>query len=114
MAFGSQGPIGAGRAVEERRKTGKIHVLGPFSPGQGQKLLKSGVITGGYMWNPAEAGRVFVTIGKMLIDGVEIKEGTDIPGLGVVSPDLATHNIITNNLLEINTSTVDGLAAKGL
>ncbi|MBL1405214.1 MAG: substrate-binding domain-containing protein [Rhizobiales bacterium] len=114
LAFGSQGPIGAGRAVEERRKTGKIHVLGPFSPGQGQKLLKSGVITGGYMWNPAEAGRVFVTIGKMLIDGVEIKEGTDIPGLGVVSPDLATHNIITNNLLEINTSTVDGLAAKGL
>lgn len=32
LAFGSQGPIGAGRAVEERRKTGEIFVLGPFSP----------------------------------------------------------------------------------
>ena len=41
LAFGSQGPIGAGRAVEERRKTGEIFVLGPFSPGQGQKLIKS-------------------------------------------------------------------------
>ncbi len=114
LAFGSQGPIGAGRAIEERRKTGQIHVLGPFSPGQGRKLLKSGVITGGYMWNPAEAGRVFVTMGKLMLDGAEITEGTEIEGLGVVSPDMATHNIITDNLLEINTDTVDELADKGL
>lgn len=114
LAFGSQGPIGAGRAIEERRKGGEIHVLGPFSPGQGQKLLKDGIISGGYMWNPAEAGRVFVTMGKMLVDGEEIAEGTEIEGLGVVSPDAETRNIITDNLLEINTDTVDDLAAKGL
>lgn len=114
LAFGSQGPIGAGRAIEERRMTGKIHVLGPFSPGQGRQLLKAGTITGGYMWNPAEAGRVFVTLGKMLVDGVEIKDGTEIEGLGVVSPDPSTRNIITDNLLEINVSTVDELADKGL
>lgn len=114
LAFGSQGPIGAGRAVEERRKTGEIHVLGPFSPGQGRQLLKDGVISGGYMWNPAEAGRVFVTMGKMLVAGVEIADGTEIEGLGVVSPDFETRNIITDNLLEINVSTVDELADKGL
>lgn len=114
LAFGSQGPIGAGRAVEERRMTGEIHVLGPFSPGQGQSLLKGGVITGGFMWNPAEAGRVFVTIGDLLVNGAEIVDGTDIEGLGVVYPDIATRNIITNNLLEVNISTVDDLAAKGL
>ena len=114
LAFGSQGPIGAGRAVEERRKTGEIHVLGPFSPGQGRQLLKDGVISGGYMWNPAEAGRVFVTMGKMLVDGVEIGEGTEVEGLGAVSPDFETRNIITDNLLEINVNTVDELAAKGL
>lgn len=114
LAFGSQGPIGAGRAIEERRKGGQIHVMGPFSPGQGQKLLKGGIISGGYMWNPAEAGRVFVTMGKMLLDGAEITEGTEIAGLGVVSPDATTRNIITDNLLEINADTVDGLAAKGL
>ena len=114
LAFGSQGPIGAGRAVEERRKTGEIHVLGPFSSGQGRQLLKDGVISGGYMWNPAEAGRVFVTMGKMLVDGVEIADGTEIEGLGVVSPDFETRNIITDNLLEINVNTVDELADKGL
>ena len=114
LAFGSQGPIGAGRAIEERRKGGEIHVLGPFSPGQGQKLLKGGIISGGYMWNPAEAGRVFVTMGKMLVDGADITEGTMIEGLGKVSPDASTRNIITDNLLEINVDTVDELAAKGL
>lgn len=102
LAFGSQGPIGAGRAIEERRMIGQVHVLGPFSPGQGRDLVKSGAISGGFMWNPAEAGRVFVTIGKMLVDGVEIVEGTDIPGLGVVSPDAANRDIITDNLIAIN------------
>ena len=114
LAFGSQGPIGAGRAIEERRKTGEIHVMGPFSPGQGRQLLKDGVISGGYMWNPAEAGRVFVTMGRLLVDGVEIGEGSEIEGLGMVSPDFETRNIITDNLLEINVDTVDELAAKGL
>lgn len=114
LAFGSQGPIGAGRAIEERRLGGKVHVMGPFSPGQGQKLVKNDIISGGYMWNPAEAGRVFVTLGEMLVEGQEITEGTEIEGLGKVSPDAATHNIITDNLLEINKDTVDDLAAKGL
>ncbi len=114
LAFGSQGPIGAGRAIEERRLGGKVHVLGPFSPGQGQKLLKDDIISGGYMWNPAEAGRVFVTLGNMLVEGAEIADGTEIEGLGMVSPDAETRNIITDNLLEINKETVDDLAAKGL
>ncbi len=114
LAFGSQGPIGAGRAIEERRMIGQVHVLGPFSPGQGRKLVKSGAISGGFMWNPAEAGRVFVTMGRMLIDGVEIGEGTEITGLGVVSPDMAGKDIITDNLIAINADTVDGLADLGL
>lgn len=114
LAFGSQGPIGAGRAIEERRLGGQIHVMGPFSPGQGRSLIKDGILTGGYMWNPAEAGRVFVTMGKMMVDGEEITEGSEIPGLGVVSPDMDSRNIITDNLLEINESTVDELADMGL
>lgn len=114
LAFGSQGPIGAGRAIEEMRKAGQVFVLGPFSPGQGRQLVKDRVISGGFMWNPAEAGRVFVTIGKMLTDGAEITSGTDIPGLGVIEPDVAGKDIITDNLITINAETVDGLADLGL
>lgn len=112
LAFGSQGPIGAGRAVEERRKTGQIFVVGPFSPGQGQKLITSGAITGGFMWNPKQAGEVFVTMADRLIKGESIKEGDDIPGLGVIMP--TGNDIIVDQLLAINKDTVAELAAMGL
>ena len=112
LAFGSQGPIGAGRAVEERRKTGEIFVLGPFSPGQGQKLIKSGAISGGFMWNPKQAGEVFVTMADRLIKGESVKNGDDIPGLGVIKP--AGNDIIVDQLLPINKDTVDELAGMGL
>jgi simple sugar transport system substrate-binding protein len=114
LAFGSQGPIGAGRAIEEKHMTGKVFVLGPFSPGQGRKLVKEGSISGGFMWNPAEAGRVFVVVGKMLADGAAIKDGDKVEGLGVVHPDAEKHNIITDNLIPINAETVDKLADMGL
>lgn len=114
LAFGSQGPIGAGRAVDERRKVGEIAVVGPFSPGQGQRLVHEGAISSGFMWNPMEAGRVFVTIADMLKKGEPIVDGTEIPGLGVVSPDPETHNIIVDALVTLNKDTVDELADMGL
>ncbi|MEM6761616.1 MAG: substrate-binding domain-containing protein [Pseudomonadota bacterium] len=111
LAFGSQGPIGAGRAIDERRKAGEVFVLGPFSPGQGQKLVNDGVISGGFMWNPMEAGRVFVTLGKKLVDGEEVA-GTEVEGLGMVNPDGT--NIIVDQLVPINADTVGDLADMGL
>lgn len=114
LAFGSQGPIGAARAVEEKRKIGQIFVIGPFSPGQGQKLVMSDAITGGYMWNPKLAGEVFVTLADYLMKGGEIKDGVTIEGLGSITPDLANHNIIVNQLLEINKTSIAGLVDMGL
>jgi simple sugar transport system substrate-binding protein len=114
LAFGSQGPIGAARAIQERGKAGKVFVVGPFSPGQGRKLLHDGVLTGGFIWNPMQAGEVFVTLGKMLATGQEIKDGMEIPGLGVVHPDFQNHTIIADQLVPLNEKTVDDLAKLGL
>jgi simple sugar transport system substrate-binding protein len=114
LGFGSQGPIGAGRAIEERRKVGEIFVLGPFSPGQGQKLLNSGAVAGGFMWNPKQAGEVFVTLADKLMKGEEIKDGEEIEGLGVIKPDFENRNIIVDQLVPINKDTVADLAAMGL
>ena len=114
LAFGSQGPIGAGRAVQERRKTGVVHVLGPFSPGQGRRLVHDGVLTGGFMWNPMEAGRVFVTMADHLKKGMAVEKGTMIEGLGAVDPDFDTNNIIVDQLVALNKDTVDELADMGL
>ena len=51
---------GAGAAQDRQGCT----CSGPFSPGQGRRLVHDGVLTGGFMWNPMEAGRVFVTMGR--------------------------------------------------
>lgn len=112
LAFGSQGPIGAARAVAERNAKGKVVVLGPFSPGQGRRLVHDGVLSGGYMWNPEQAGEVFVTLGTMVAKGQPIKDGMTIPGLGVVHP--VGHTLIVDQLVELNAATVDVLAKQGL
>ena len=66
------------------------------------------------MWSPAQAGEVFVTLGKMLAEGEEVKDGMDIPGLGVVHPNFETRDIITENILELNKDSIDALADQGL
>lgn len=112
LAFGSQGPIGAARAVEERGMTGEVAVVGLFSAGQGQRLVHDGSITGGFVWSPLEAGRVFVELGNMLAEGGTIADGDDLPILGPVV--LEGNNIFANLPLALNTETIDGLADMGL
>jgi len=114
LAFGSQGPIGAGRAVLEQRKADKVAVVGPFSPGQGAKLIKEGGIREGFIWNPMLAGEVIVRIGKLLEDGKEPTDGMEIPGLGKVGVNKATHNILGQKLEAINKETIDKLVSMGL
>ena len=40
LTFGSQGPIGAGRAIKEKGKAGKIALVGSFSPSQGAAAIE--------------------------------------------------------------------------
>lgn len=49
LIFGANGPIGAGRAVQEREMIGKVIVVGPFIPSQGKDLMKAGAITRGFL-----------------------------------------------------------------
>ena len=57
ISFGSQGPIGAGRAVKEKRARGKVFVFGMMIPSQAASLIKSGDITMGVTYDPASAHR---------------------------------------------------------
>ncbi|MAM55787.1 MAG: LacI family transcriptional regulator [Salinicola sp.] len=112
MSFGSQGTIGAARAVKERGLAGDIKVMGLFSPGQGRRLVHEGVITGGFQWSPLEAGKAFVALGDRLYDGGEIADGDDLPVLGKVRLD--GHTLFASKPLELNEETVDQLAELGL
>lgn len=114
LAFGSQGPIGAARAVEERGKSATVAVVGPFSPGQGAKYIKSGAIREGFIWNPMLAGEVIVRVGTMVAKGQTPTDGMEIEGLGKVSVDPKTRNILAKKLQPINKATIDELVTMGL
>eukprot|EP01037_Dinobryon_pediforme_P026612 gene26612-29194_t len=114
LAFGSQGPIGAAKAVEDRELIGKVAVVGPFSPGQGAKYIKSGSISEGFIWNPALAGEVIVRIGALVAAGKQPTDGMDIPGLGAVKVDKEKKLILGQKLQAINKDTIDQLTALGL
>ena len=114
LTFGSQGPIGAARAVEERGKIGKVIVVGGFSPGQGAKFIKSGSILIGYIWNPMLAGEAIVRVSAMLARGEKLEEGFEVPELGKAHVDAAARLILLPNLQAINKESVDGLVKMGL
>ena len=114
LTFGSQGPIGAGRAIKERNKTDQIVLVGACSPTQGKKLVKDGIIKVGYIWSPPEAGKAIVTVAKMVLDGKEITDGMEIPGLGKVTVDPQTRVIRAIKVLAIDKNTIDELVGLGL
>ena len=114
LGFGSNGPIGAGNAVREKRLQKKIAVVGTVLPSQAKSLIMDDVIREGYLWNPTDAGYAMVAIAKLVLDGKEIKDGVEVPGLGKASVDVPNKRIKVDKIMVINKDTVDGLIAGGL
>ena len=115
LAFGSQGPIGAGRAVEEKGDIGKVFVVGPLLAGAGtqahQGRRSRWAASCGIRPKPATCSSASA---RWSPTARRSRTATTIEGLGVVHPDPKTKNIITDNLLQINKDTVDKLADLGL
>ncbi|MFD1245620.1 substrate-binding domain-containing protein [Paralysiella testudinis] len=112
MSFGSQGPIGAAQAAKSNNMAGKLVIVGLFSATQGKELVHEGVITGGYIWSPLDAGKVFVQLGKMIRNGDNVNNQDFIPILGEVKHDGKI--IYANTPLSLDKSMVDALSQMGL
>ena len=107
LIFGANGPIGAGQAVADQHKIGKVIVVGPFIPSQGIKLMKEGAITRGFLWNPIDSGYAMVALGNELVKGVEIKDGINLPGMGPCQVNMKDHVIRANKQIDLNPQTID-------
>jgi simple sugar transport system substrate-binding protein len=114
LGFGSNGPIGAGNAVREKRLGKKIAVVGTVLPSQAKDLIADGIVREGFLWNPTDAGYAMVAIARLLLDGKEIKDGIEIPGLGKASVDVPGKLIKVDKIMRINNETIAGLIAGGL
>ena len=114
LGFGSNGPIGAGNAVREKKLGKKVAVVGTVLPSQAKDLIADGIIREGFLWNPTDAGYAMVAVARLLLDGKKIEDGVEIPGLGKASVDVAGKLIKVDKIMRINNETVAGLIAGGL
>jgi simple sugar transport system substrate-binding protein len=114
LTFGSQGPIGAARVLDDRGKAKSIALVGGFSPGQGVKYVKSGTIRGGYIWNPMTAGEIFVQLASMLAAGKEITDNMELTGVGPVRVYPDKKLIQAQKLESLDKENIDRLVELGL
>jgi simple sugar transport system substrate-binding protein len=114
LGFGSNGPIGAGNAVREKRLGKKVAVVGTVLPSQAKDLIADGIIREGFLWNPTDAGYAMVAVARLLLDGKPIKDGVEIPGLGKAAVDVPGKLIKVDKIMRINNETITGLIAGGL
>lgn len=114
LTFGSQGPIGAARALDDRGKAETVALVGGFSPGQGQRYVKQGIIRGGFIWNPMLAGQCMVQVAKMLAEGQEPTNGMELLDVGPVQVDAEARLIQAQKLEALDTENIDRLVELGL
>jgi simple sugar transport system substrate-binding protein len=107
LIFGANGPIGAGQAVADRDKIGKVIVVGPFIPSQGIKLMKEGAITRGFLWNPIDSGYAMVALGQKLATDGEIADGMDLPGMGPCQVNMENRVVRANKQIDLNPESID-------
>lgn len=114
LTFGSQGPIGAGRALDDRGKAKSVALVGGFSPGQGVKYVKQGIIRGGFIWNPMLAGTIMVQIAQQLAEGKEPTDGMELVEVGPVKVYPDKRLIQAQKLEALDKSNIDRLVELGL
>ncbi len=101
VGFGSLGPIGAAQALKDKKLCGKVKVVGTVLPDHAARYLKEGCMQYGYLWDPSDAGYAMVAVAKMMLEGQEIKDGVEIPGLGAASVDAEAKVIKVDAILNI-------------
>lgn len=109
VGFGSLGPIGAAQALEQRNMAGQVSVVGTVIPSHAAPYLQKGFMQKGYLWDPADAGYAMVAVAKLMLDGVEIESGLELPHLGAVNVDKEAKLITCDATLEITAENADKL-----
>ncbi|OOF42106.1 LacI family transcriptional regulator [Rodentibacter rarus] len=109
ISFGSQGPIGAGLAVKEKRLKDKLHVFGMMIPSQAASLIKSGNITMGITYDPASAGYALAAVAAKVLKGEKIEEGLVIPNVAQAKVDQEKKLLQFHNVLKVTQENIDKL-----
>lgn len=74
----SEDVIGIARAIKEKGLENDTCVFGTGVPSQAKQYMSNGAIDGIFLWDPKLAGEAILSAAKMLVEGKEVKEGTDL------------------------------------
>jgi simple sugar transport system substrate-binding protein len=88
---------------------GQVSVVGTVIPSHAAPYLQKGFMQKGYLWDPADAGYAMVAVAKLMLDGVEIESGLELPRLGAVNVDKEAKLITCDATLEITAENADKL-----
>lgn len=109
VSFGSNGPIGAGRAVQEKRAKNKVSVYGMMIPSQAASLIKSGDITAGITYDPASAGYALAAVASTLLNGGEVTPRFSVKNLGKADVDTEKRIVRFHKVLLVTKDNIDTL-----
>ena len=87
VGFGSLGPPGAAQALKEKGLEDQIAVVGTVLPGHAAPYLKDGTMDHGILWDPADAGYAMTWVAQQVLEGKEISDGMEVPGVGKITLD---------------------------
>ena len=114
IGFGSNGPIGAGNIVRERKLQGKLSVTGFALPSQAGPLIEAGALEETFLWSPKEVGEAMVAVASLVLQNAEFKTGMDIPGIGKANVDHDNKIISVDRMLVLNKDTLAELLKMGI
>jgi len=107
VGFGSLGPPGAAQALIEKGLIDDVAVVGTVLPGHAAPYLKDGSMDHGILWDPKDAGYSLVWTAIQMLEGGDITDGMEIPGIGAITLD---GNVIkVDAMLDITAENADDL-----
>lgn len=107
LCFGSLGPIGAAQAVREKGMEDKVAIVGTALASHASPYLKDGSMKFGILYSPKDCGRTVVYLAKYLLDGNDINDLKEIPGVGGITLDGKI--VIVDGMVDITAETADTL-----
>lgn len=114
IGFGSNGPIGAGNLIRQRRLQGRLSVTGFALPSQARPLIENGALKECFLWSPKEVGEALVAVASLALKKAEFKTGMTIPGIGEARVDDANRIISVSRMLTLNKETLPDLLKLGI
>ena len=105
FGIGSINGPGPAQAIKEKGLQDKIHVVGMSLPSDSKQYIDDGSLDATILYDMKDTARGWTYVAKHTLDGEEIVDGMEIPGLGTIK--LEGQNVTATNVLIINKDNID-------